>query len=660
LFRYLLRRILWMIPTLLGITFVTFGIIRLAPGDPVAASMGKQGAEGGGAGGEGGGGGQEKQADAIKTKKKLLGFLEDDPVVRVWDALAPADPGALRKAKDAGRPPALVLTGRLGGFPKFARTLAWCGATGRLFAGSEGGRVHVLDPAAGTETGVIETGAKDLWATAVSPDGSVVAVGDTTGSFRTVSSTDGRALGAPVELGKPIRRIVVVREAGVPAFLSACDDGGVRLHDGRTGAVLREFRAQNSFVAGLAVSPDGTRFWSAGYDRKVRAWDVADASRPTVLAEAGQVVADLALSPDGTTLAAACEDRTIRLWKLAGPAAPQTLTGHYKGVTTVAFSPDGTLLWSGSRDNTVRAWNVGAGAATALTVDDQGLVTAIVPSPDGRSVWTASASTRTTPVWKQYARWVQRTVTLDFDRSLVTNEKVIDKIAESLPVTLGLNAIALFLTYLVAIPWGVLAAVKRGKAFDRVSSVVLFMLWSLPNYWVATMLIMWFSSRRSFDWFPSVGLHATNAGDLAYLPWLKDWGAHLVLPLVVMTYGSFTGLTQYMRTSMLENISQDFVRTARAKGLTERLVIFKHALRNSLITMVTLLAGLLPGMIGGSLFVEIIFSIDGMGKLSYTAVLARDYPVIMAISTFTALMTLLGVLVSDLLYGVVDPRIRPE
>ncbi|MCE9636259.1 MAG: ABC transporter permease subunit [Planctomycetes bacterium] len=656
--QFLLRRILWMIPTLLGITFVTFSIINFAPGDPVAASMGKSGGESGGA--DGGGGGQDKQVDAVKAKKKLLGMVEDDPVVRAWETANLIGPAALARAKDAGRPVDLTAAASQGGFPKFARTLTWNQATARLFVGSEAGAVHVVDPSGGAAQSTLATGAGDIWCTAVDDAGRVLGIGDTGGTFRTVATADGAPLGKVVQTDRPFRRAVAVKDGDAPAFLSACDDGVIRLHAIPSGEVVREYRAHSSYVAALAVSADGKRFWSGGYDRRVREWDVAGGPA-RVVAEAGQAVMALALSPSGSTLAAASEDRSIRLIDLRDAAKPQRVfEGHFKGVTAVTFDAPGATLWSGGRDGRVLAWDIEAGRATAATADDQGVVTAIVLAPDGTSVWTASESTRKTAIWRRYVKWLGRIVTFDFDRSFVTNEKVIDKIAESLPVTLGMNALALFITYLIAIPWGILAAVKRGKTFDRVSSVILFMLWSMPSFWVATMLIMTFSSKRSLDLFPSVGLESTSAAALAYLPWLKDRAAHLVLPLIVMTYGSFTGLTQYMRTSMLETISQDFVRTARAKGLPERLVVFKHALRNSLITMVTLLAGLLPGMIGGSLFVEIIFSIEGMGKLSYTAVLARDYPIIMAISTFTAFLTLLGVLLSDVLYSVVDPRIRHE
>ena len=261
---------------------------------------------------------------------------------------------------------------------------------------------------------------------------------------------------------------------------------------------------------------------------------------------------------------------------------------------------------------------------------------------------------------KRYLTWLGRLITLDFGRSFVDDEPVINKIAKALPITLYLNVIAILLIYGISIPIGIYAAIKRGQAFDNVSSLVLFVLYSIPNFWLATMLIMVVSSKRSLDLLPSVGLHGANHADMSYFVWLGDWGMHLILPMIVMVYAGFARLSRFVRTSMLETIQQDYVRTARAKGLSERIVVLKHAFRNSLIVIVTLVGNLLPALIGGSVIVEFIFSINGMGKLGFDAILSRDYPTIMAITTFSAFLTLLGILVSDILYSVVDPRVVNE
>ncbi len=658
--QYILRRLLAMIPTLLGITFVTFCIIRLAPGDPVAAAIGKGNSEGGGATADGGGS-SDKQGDAIKAKKKLLGILRDDRTVRIWDPAPVTGEAAVAAARANYRPAALAFTDRIGELPAHARTISVSADGKTLFAGAEKGVVFEIVAAEGELRRKFELGDGDVLATALSPDGSSLAVGDANGLVRVYRTSDGTAVAPAVDTQYPVRAIVALTVGGRPSFIAGCGDGVLRLFDAATGVTAGEWKNHTSWVSALRVSGDGTRLWSAGYDRRIREWDTAAGKMLRIVGEAGQVVQDLDVSPDGKLLAAACEDRATWLFDLATPtAAPRRLEGHAKGVTAVRFTADGRSLVSGGRDGRVMAFDVATGTATAQSDDSQGVVHDIVPSNSGDTLLTVSPSTAPTSLWFQYTSWLKRTATFDFDRSFVTNEPVMEKIGEAIPVTLGLNALAVLITYLIAVPWGVLAAVKRGRWFDRASSILLFMLWALPSFWVATILIMTLSSKRTFDVLPSVGLHDMQAAKLPYVAWLVDWGKHLVLPLIVMTYGSFTGLTSYMRTSMLESISQDYVRTARAKGLSERIVYFKHALRNSLITMVTLLAGLLPGMVGGSLFVEIIFTIEGMGKLSYTAVLSRDYPVIMAITTITAVLTLFGVLISDLLYGVVDPRIRHE
>ena len=162
------------------------------------------------------------------------------------------------------------------------------------------------------------------------------------------------------------------------------------------------------------------------------------------------------------------------------------------------------------------------------------------------------------------------------------------------------------------------------------------------------------------DWFPIYGISSGGMEGSAFLSRLWDHLWHLVLPVFCLTYGGLAGLSRFMRAGMLEVIRQDYIRTARAKGLPEKLVIYKHAMRNSIIPIITLMGYLLPGMLGGSIIIESIFSIPGMGQLSFEAVLSRDYPVVMAIATISALLTLVGILISDLLYVWADPRITYE
>ena len=262
------------------------------------------------------------------------------------------------------------------------------------------------------------------------------------------------------------------------------------------------------------------------------------------------------------------------------------------------------------------------------------------------------------PLWLRYPLWLGKLVRLDFGRSFKDWRPVREIILERLPVTLQINLISIFLAYLVAIPIGVHSAVRSGGAAERTTTVALFILYSLPSFWVAYILIYFLAGGNYLNIFPVGGISASGAAHFTTWQWLADRLWHLALPVLCLTYGSFAGLSRYMRSGMMEVLRQDYIRTARAKGLSERVVIFKHAMRNSIIPIVTILAGLLPGLIGGSVIIETIFNIPGMGRLGFNAVLARDYPVIMAVATVSAVLTLFGILLSDILYAVVDPRIK--
>src|SRR5438105_4768788 len=264
------------------------------------------------------------------------------------------------------------------------------------------------------------------------------------------------------------------------------------------------------------------------------------------------------------------------------------------------------------------------------------------------------------PLHVQYLRWLKRMVTLDFGESLRDHRPIIDKLKERIRVSLRLSGISLLFAYLISIPLGIYSATHQYSIGDRITTVLLFGLYSLPNFSVATMGIVYLGGGDFWSVFPVYGLASPNAANWPWWQQVEDQLWHLVLPITCLTYYTLAVLSRYMRVGMLEIIRQDFVRTARAKGLTERLVIYRHALRNSLIPIVTLMADLLPALIGGSIVIETLFSIPGMGALSYEAVFARDYPLIMAIFTLSAFLTLLGILVADFLYTLVDPRIRYE
>ena len=193
---------------------------------------------------------------------------------------------------------------------------------------------------------------------------------------------------------------------------------------------------------------------------------------------------------------------------------------------------------------------------------------------------------------------------------------------------------------------------------DRGATVGLFLLYSLPNFWVAMLLIYFLASGHPFEWFPIYGLNEMGASQWSFQRWFADRLWHMILPLFCLVYVDWAYISRYMRSDMLETIRQDYIRTANAFGFSSRVVAYKYAFRNSLISLITLIATLLPALLGGSIIIEQIFSIPGMGRLFFDAIAGRDYPVVMGIVTISAVLTLFGLILQDILYAVVDPRIR--
>lgn len=244
----------------------------------------------------------------------------------------------------------------------------------------------------------------------------------------------------------------------------------------------------------------------------------------------------------------------------------------------------------------------------------------------------------------------------DFGISYQDKRPVKSVIWDAVRWTMLISILSMILAYLFAIPLGVTSAVSKGTKKERSLTTMLFILYSLPNFWIATMLIMFFGGGDFYDVFPAFGL-GTLPDSAPFMERFSETAYHLVLPLICWTYGSLAFISRQMRGGMLNVIGQDYIRTARAKGLNEKAVIWKHALRNSLIPIITLFASIFPLAISGSFVIEFIFSIPGMGKISLDALVARNYPIIFTVMMFTAILTLIGNLVADILYAVVDPRI---
>ncbi len=261
------------------------------------------------------------------------------------------------------------------------------------------------------------------------------------------------------------------------------------------------------------------------------------------------------------------------------------------------------------------------------------------------------------PLHVQYLDWLNRLLHLDFGNSMSADGRpVLDKILERLPLTAGMNIASLVLTLCIAVPLGVLSAWKQNSLFDRSVTVLVFLGFAMPSFWLALLLMLYCGIEHA--WLPLSGLTSLDYPSLSPLGKLWDITRHLALPLTVYTVGSLAGMSRFMRACMLEVLRQDYILTARAKGLPMRTVIDRHALRNALLPLITLLGLSIPGLIGGSVIIESIFALPGLGQLFYAAVMARDYTMIMGNLVLSAVLTLAGNILADLCYGLADPRIR--
>ena len=263
------------------------------------------------------------------------------------------------------------------------------------------------------------------------------------------------------------------------------------------------------------------------------------------------------------------------------------------------------------------------------------------------------------PIPVQYVRWLGNVLTGDFGRSYFYRKPVSEVIGSALPATLQLQSIALFLTYLIALPLGIISAVRQYSKLDYAVTGLAFAGQAAPSFWVAILLI-WGVAMKSNGLIPTNGIATpgVNFETYGWLSVLADRAKYMILPLTVMVFGSLTSLTRYMRSSMLQVLKEDYIRTARAKGLAEKVVVYKHALRNALLPVISISGGLLSSMVGGAVITETIFSWPGIGRVGFDAVTQRDYNVSMAIMLMSGVLTLIGFLLVDIAYVWVDPRIK--
>ncbi|MEM8883578.1 MAG: ABC transporter permease [Planctomycetota bacterium] len=245
----------------------------------------------------------------------------------------------------------------------------------------------------------------------------------------------------------------------------------------------------------------------------------------------------------------------------------------------------------------------------------------------------------------------------DLGQSVIHKRPVLDLVAERMKYSIALNVTALLIVFFLAIPIGVWAAVYRGTKIERFVGVILFALYSLPNFFIATLLVKWFAAGEPYKVFPISGFESTGSADLSTSAHLSDILKHITLPLICLTYGGFAGISRYARAGMLDQIRSDYVRTARAKGVGGFKVITRHVLRNGVLPIITLLGTSLPVIIGGSVAIEFIFGINGMGLLMFQSVMAKDFNVIMGVQLMVGVLTMIGILISDITYAILDPRI---
>jgi len=260
------------------------------------------------------------------------------------------------------------------------------------------------------------------------------------------------------------------------------------------------------------------------------------------------------------------------------------------------------------------------------------------------------------PLVTQYVYWAKGVMTFDFGRSTLDRRPVRERILNKLPNTLLLNFIAFLLAALIGLPIGLWSAARSGRALERASAVGFFLLYSLPSFWVALLLMQLFAIR--LDILPIFGMTSDEYPTLSAMQQLADRARHLILPVITLSYAQLAIYVRFSKSALTEVIRQDFITTARAKGATPAAVMWRHALRNALIPLVTLLGLTIPSLISGSVIVEAIFQWDGIGHLYFESILSRDYPTVLGLTVATAIVTLFASLFADVLYAVADPRIR--
>jgi peptide/nickel transport system permease protein len=593
---YVVRRLLLMIPTLFGVTLVSFAIMQLAPGDPLLS------------GGDDQGGAREASRDSYLVQKRSLGL--DKPAMVNLNGFYDYGPAVRAAAYILGR------------------------STNEIAA-----ELPALNEA-GDDSDV---GRRRRFLAALKiPD------------FQTRLAEASRH----ATLARTIVDFVTVwcEDAGaaaLPATMQLVGDGRLDVPTRRGAIHVLNHLVRDPFVYTYrrepsdAETPAVVATWRLWWERRPKQDSNLSARRRRELSE---LFAGLLAASSRSALMEGLETLTKtdapffveRLLDESSPLAEKNIASLALRLTIgKPLKPDVSPRAEQAEIDAV-ALNWAAYYDVAKTNFETAL---------GKKIWNVVGDT-------QYARLVGRLATFDFGTSAIgTHEPVGRRIWDAFKVSAPLMLASEVLIYLTAVPLGIICAVYRGRFWDRLISCLLFALYSVPTFIAAMFFLLVFCYGTHLRWFPMSGLHSDLAGEMSWGMWLWDYARHAFLPVVCLSLFSLAGLAMYARSSMLEVISADYIRTARAKGEPERRVIWRDALRNALLPVITLSADFLPAMLGGSVLVEVLFSIPGMGRLSWASIEQKDYPTLMALVYVNAIVVLIGILLADLLYYLVDPRI---
>lgn len=653
---YILRRMLLMIPTLFGITIMVFGIARCAPGRPGASAFG--------------GGGDQMSAEGQKQlrewyeKRYGLDLPLHMQYVRWWKGMFFEDRQASSWTANGER----IFTLRQ--------------ESDELYARDDDGQWYLvsdLEPA-GSPVSESDAAALDAIASANQRD-HLLGVADgypvplhlpVQASMQPIESLDMTLL-EPAGLEQPITVDAHVwTQFGQRLYVSPEDDSQfVYIRNGRWFSLEPNNPDSSTWSKFLQDDPsfkpkiDKTMYRSLPevVDGRPTPLHLMVSGKPTALDEGvawdpdeldelfvpGQTTAMAWMwTQDGHPVFKADEPVKIKLFKSKSTGEWQRLVGASRIV-----------------DPEFDRYEQGDAAFTGLLSETQ-IAELPTPSEEEPELYhvVMKGDSEPFPTAFDESRDVQRyqhsvsVFSVTLGTSLTTHVTVMQELKDRLPVTLGINLLAFPIIYVIAIPTGMLMALKRGLGFDRSANIVLLGLWSVPTVLSATLFIGYLGEGGAgLEWFPNNGLKSNDYDSLSALGQIRDRLWHLVLPVTCIVYGGFAYLAKQMRAAMLENFTMDYVRTARAKGVSKANIVIRHVMRNSLLPLITIFATILPAMIAGSVIIEQIFNIEGMGQFTFQAIQNRDYDVVQSMAMIAGLLTLSGLLVADICYALVDPRI---